>query len=406
MRKMLIYVILYIESHIYDMNGRFLMERKILILATVPSMIVAFNTRNIRILQEIGCSVHVACNFKDRSAWTDQQISEMTDKLKKMNVTMHQIDMPRKPWHPFQLIKAYGQVKRLERENTFYMMHNQSCVSGIIGRIALHKKIPIIMHTEHGFYYFKGGPLINWVFYPFDKLCSKWTDVLITINKDDFLFSKNYMKAKQCVYIPGVGIDTSYYRNTVIDRKEMRALHGIPENAFVISSVGELNENKNHAIIIKAMAKLKIEDIYYVINGAGVERNHLEMLVNEMKLKDNVIFTGNIENVNEYLKMADIFAFPSKREGLGLAALEAMASGLPLVTSNRNGINDYAENGKTGFMCEPDNEEAFADAIKRLYKDKELRKSIGEYNYKEVKKFDSEATDVIMREIYKRLLNG
>lgn len=382
------------------------MGKNILFLATVPSMIVTFNTRNIQMLEEMGYTIHVACNFKERSAWTDEQVNVMVDELNGMNVVMHQLDIPRKPWHPLQLWKAYNQVKRMAKENDFCMMHNQSCVSGIIGRIALHKQIPLIMHTEHGFYYFVGSPKINWIFYPFDKLCSKWTDALITINKDDFAFSKERMKAKKCIYIPGVGIDTVFYRNTVIDRKAMRAAHNISESAFVISSVGELNENKNHAVIMKAIARLDLSDIYYVINGEGTEKENLRSLANELGIGERVILTGNVTNINEYLKMADVFAFPSKREGLGLAALEAMASGLPLVTSNKNGINDYAENGKTGFMCEPEDVDAFAEAIKQLHDDENLRRKFAVYNLEKVKEFDNDATDKIMQKAYEDVLGA
>lgn len=380
------------------------MEKNVLFLATVPSMIVAFNTRNIKILQEMGYSVHAACNFKDRSAWTDDQVSEMMDKLTKMQVTMHQVDVPRKPWHPILLLKAYAQIKRLAKENTFYMMHNQSCVSGIIGRIALRKKIPIIMHTEHGFYYFKGGPLLNWVFYPFDKLCSKWTDELVVINRDDYKFSNEKLKAKHVTYIPGVGIDTEYYYKTIIDRKSKRKEFGIPEDAFVVLSVGELNENKNHAVIINALSKIEDSNIYYVICGEGIEKERLVKLSQGLGLEGRVILNGMRHDVNEFIKMSDIFAFPSKREGLGLAALEAMAGGLPLICSNKNGINDYAKDGVTGYMYDPEDVDGFAEGIKCLKESSELRAKFGEINTKKAQEFGEEAVDNIMRSCYARLL--
>lgn len=382
------------------------MTKDILFLATVPSMIVAFNSRNIRILQDMGYTIHAACNFKDRSAWTDEQIADMEEKLREMKVDMHQIDMPRKPYHPIQLIKSYRQIKKLAREHSFCLLHNQSCVSGIVGRIALRKKIPKIMHTEHGFYYFEGGPAINWIFYPFDKLCSRWTDELVVINHDDFEFAKSRLKAKHVTYIPGVGIDTEYYCNTVINRAKKRAQFGIPEDAFVVLSVGELNENKNHEVIIKAIATLKNQDIYYVICGEGTERDKLISLAGEHGLSERVILTGQRKDVNEFIKMADVFAFPSKREGLGLAALEAMAGGLPLISSNRNGINDYAENGKTGFMCEPDDVNGFANAIDKIQGNHLLSKQFSDYNLNKVGLFSEKSTDKIMGDTYAKILLG
>lgn len=382
------------------------MKGNILFLATVPSMIVAFNSRNIRILQEMGYTIHAACNFKDRSAWTDAQVADMEDKLREMKVEMHQIDMPRKPYHPIQLLKSYQQVKKLAKKHSFCLLHNQSCVSGIVGRIALRKKIPKIMHTEHGFYYFEGGPAINWIFYPFDKLCSRWTDELVVINHDDFEFAKRKLKAKHVTYIPGVGIDTEYYRNTVIDRAQKRAEFNIPEDAFVVLSVGELNENKNHAAMIKAIATLKDPNIYYVICGEGTEREKLLALARECKLSDKVILTGQRNDINECVKMSDVFAFPSKREGLGLAALEAMAGGLPLISSNKNGINDYAEDGKTGFMYEPDDVDGFADGIKKMKESEQRREEFCQYNMEKAKLFGAAAVDRIMRGAYQQILKN
>lgn len=380
------------------------MPQNILFLATVPSMIVAFNTRNIRILQDMGYTIHAACNFKDRSAWTDAQVADMENKLREMKVEMHQIDMPRKPYHPIQLLKAYLQVKKLAKEYSYCLLHNQSCVSGIVGRIALRNKIPKIMHTEHGFYYFEGGPKINWIFYPFDKLCSRWTDELVVINHDDFAFANKRLKAKHVTYIPGVGIDTERYRNTRIDRTKKRAELGIPENAFVVLSVGELNDNKNHATVIRAIAKMKEQNIYYVICGEGVVKEKLLNLAEECGLSRRVLLVGLRTDVNEFIKMADVFAFPSKREGLGLAALEAMAGGLPLISSNKNGINDYAEEGKTGFMYEPDDVDGFADGIKKMKDSEKLRRQFCQYNMKKAQVFGSDAVDSIMRKVYQQIL--
>lgn len=380
------------------------MGKDIMFLATVPSMIVAFNSRNIRMLQEMGYTIHAACNFNNRSAWTDEEADKLVRQLQAMNVKLHQIDISRKPWHPLALVKSYKQIKKLVRGNTYCMMHNQSCVSGIIGRIAYRKSGMKIIHTEHGFYYFKGGPLINWIFYPFDKLCSRWTDVLITINKDDYEFSKKHMRAKRCVYIPGVGIDTAYYHDTAINRAAFRARLGIPENAFVIISVGELNENKNHRVIIEAVSQLNAPEAYYLICGEGSAHEQLQRLIQERQLEGKVILTGNVNNVNEYLKAADVFVFPSKREGLGLAALEAMASGLPLLCSNRNGINDYAQNGETGYMYEPDDVDGFSEGITKLMENESLRRKFGAYNSERAKQFGREAADTIMKKTYMEVL--
>ena len=380
------------------------MKKNILFLATVPSMIVAFNMRNIKMLQDMGYTIHAACNFYENSAWTDEQLEEYRNILRENSVKMHQIDFPRKPYHPISLVKSYFQTKSLLKKINFQMIHNQSCVSGILGRIACRKYDMKVIHTEHGFYYFKGGPLFNWIFYPFDRLCSYLTDAIVTINKDDTIFAEKHMRAKKVVYIPGVGIDIDFYQNTVIEKGAMKEKLGFPKNSFVVLSVGELNENKNHSAILRAIRKIDKQDIYYVICGEGTERENLLKLAKEFGMEKNLFLMGQRDDVNEFYKMADVFAFPSKREGLGLAALEAMASGLPLVTSNKNGINDYAENELTGYMCSPEDISSFSEAILKLYKNTELREIFSVYNIEKVKGFSQKKTDEIMLKLYKDIL--
>ena len=385
-------------------EGAIQSKGKVLFLATVPSMIVTFNLRNIRMLQEMGYEVHAACNFKDLSAWTEEKIQEYRHILTDMSVVIHQIDFPRKPWHPILVYRSYRQIRDLLKKEQYVMMHNQSCVSGIIGRIACHGLNLKILHTEHGFYYFKGGPLINWIFYPFDRFCGSFTDVLFTINKEDYTFAKKYIKPYLVEYIPGVGVNTEYFRDTVIDRSKMRQELGIPKDAFVVLSAGELNQNKNHVVIIEAIAEINNPNIYYVICGEGVEHENLKIKAKKLGIAEHLILTGIVKNINEFYKMADIFAFPSKREGLGLAAIEAMASGLPLICSNKNGINDYAEQGKTGYICEPNDVEGYSKGIMSFYSSTKRREQVGQYNIRHAKPFDFHNTDMIMKENYENVL--
>ena len=166
-------------------------------------------------------------------------------------------------------------------------------------------------------------------------------------------------------------------------------------------SVGELNDNKNHETILKAIAKLARKDITYVICGLGDKEEYLQKLAKDLGIENNLILLGYRDDVIEICKCCDIFAFPSKREGLGLAALEAMASGLPVVTSNVHGIPDYSQDGITGFSCAPMNIEAFAENINKLANSKELRLQMGEHNKANVKKFDIKNVQACMQKIYK-----
>ncbi|MDE0564860.1 glycosyltransferase, partial [Exiguobacterium sp. B2(2022)] len=100
---------------------------------------------------------------------------------------------------------------------------------------------------------------------------------------------------------------------------------------------------------------------------------------------------------------ADCFVFPSKREGLGMAALEAMAAGLPIITSNVHGINDYSVDGVTGFKCAPNDVKGFAQAIQTMRLDFKLAQKMGFNNMKTAKSYDVEQSNTEMRRIYKSI---
>src|SRR5699024_5136379 len=129
---------------------------------------------------------------------------------------------------------------------------------------------------------------------------------------------------------------------TLIDRSRKRETLGISPDSFLILSVGEVNDRKNHSVIVKAISEIKNRDIQYVICGLGEKTNEIKVLAEELGISSQVHFLGYRNDLNEIYHIADLFAFSSKREGLGLAGIEAMAAGLPIVTSNINGINDYS----------------------------------------------------------------
>ena len=151
--------------------------------------------------------------------------------------------------------------------------------------------------------------------------------------------------------------------------------------------MGELNENKNQQVIIRAVAQLKDPKIHYLLCGKGDQREKLESLAKELGIAQHVHFLGYRKDVVDICYQCDVFAHPSRREGLGLAPLEAMYCGLPLVASDTRGIQDYTIPGKSGFLCGSEDVEQFANAIRRLKEDPELRSRCGAYNQKTVQAF-------------------
>ncbi len=318
---------------------------KILYITTI-GITMSFFKNLIRSLLDEGHQVDVACNETEYA---------VPDCYREWGCRVFPLSCSRSPLSMSNL-KAIGEIKELVTKNQYDIVHCHTPVAAACTRLACikaRKKGTRVFYTAHGFHFYKGAPLTNWlIFYPVEKFCAHLTDVLVTINQEDYQRAQRKLHAKKVVYVPGVGIDVDYFKNTTVDKSKKRKELGIPENARLMLSVGELNENKNHQIIIRAMARLNEPDLHYMIAGEGPYSTVLAQLAKDLNLSDRVHLLGYRTDVNELYHTADIFCFPSYREGLSVSVLEAMASAMPVLCSKIRGNVDLVDlNG--GFFFDP-----------------------------------------------------
>lgn len=376
------------------------MKEKVLILASVASMIDQFNIPNIKLLQNIGYEVHVACNFEKGSSCSFEKIQILKELLKKLNVKYYQINFERNILKIGNNLKVYKEVKNILIENKYKFLHCHSPIGGVIGRIAGHKTQTKVIYTAHGFHFFKGAPLINWIlYYPIEKYLSKYTDILITINQEDYKRAQTF-SAKKVEYIPGVGIDIEKINNIKVSKKEKRAEFDLNEENIILLSVGELNKNKNHSVVIKALAKINDPNIYYLVCGQGNLKGELLNLVKKLDLEKNVKFLGFRRDIYEICKISDIFIFPSRREGLSVALMEAICCNLPVISSNIRGNIDLIKEGENGFLIGNIIEE-YAEKIKFLLTDTKIHLNLERINKEIIKDKDTKNIERKMMNIYK-----
>lgn len=379
--------------------------KKVLIVASVVSFIEWFNKDNIEFLRnEMGCEVHLACNFDYMDDTDEERTKVYINKLKNEGIILHNIRFSRSPFSKDNL-SAYIGLKKIINSTHFDLIHTHTPAASILSRMAAMKarrKGTVVMYTCHGFHFHNAAPKKNWVmYYPIEKLMSKHTDYIVTINKEDYSRAKSF-HAKHVRYVPGVGVDINRIQSVEIDKKEYKKAIGIPEDCIMILSVGEMIERKNHQVIIKALSKLKQDNLYYVICGKGPLKEELEQLSSSLGV--HTVFLGFRRDIPELCNTADISAFPSRIEGLGLAGIEAMAAGVPLVSSDVHGILDYVIDGKTGFACKPDDVCGFAKAIDKLSSSEDLRLSMKDDCMKAVEPFDINHALETMWAIYKEVL--
>lgn len=376
---------------------------KVLMTATVPSMIGQFNMNNIEVLQRLGYQVHIACNFRDTSVWNKERTRSFLQDVKKRGVIVHQIDFARSPLNVKKDILSYQQLKAVFQENKFRFVHCHTPVAGVISRVVAHMCGVKVIYTAHGFHFYKGAPLKNWlIFYPIEKFFSRWTDVLITITKEDYQRALTRFHARKTVYVPGIGVDLKKFQDVPADRDTVRKSLGVQEDELLILSVGELNENKNHSTVIQAMAKLRKDNVKYCIAGKGILENDLKKQADELHLSENVTLLGYRTDVAELLKAADVYILPSIREGLNVSLMEAMASGLPCICGDIRGNTDLIENRKGGYCVPPLDADAIAGSIRQL-ENAEKRVKMSRFNQNKITGFDISIVENKMQEIYNGL---
>lgn len=374
--------------------------KKFLMTATVPSMIGQFNMSNIQILLGMGYEVHVACNFDDKSVWNAERVADFRKQLAEMHIKEIQIEFARTPYDMKKLIKAYRKLRRTIKEQKYAGLHCHTPVAGMISRFAALGTDTKVIYTAHGFHFFKGAPLKNWLlYYPVEKICSYMTDVIITINKEDYALAQKKLHAKKVEYIPGVGIDLGKFEKLVVDKRKKRQELEIPETAIWMLNIGELIPRKNQETLIRAVAN--IENVYLTIAGRGTLMEALQEQITELGVDEKIKLLGFRRDIVELCKACDIFAFPSFHEGLPVSVMEAMAAGLPVVCSRIRGNTDLVDE-EGGVLFNPKQVKDCQRAIEQVIHSD--FKKLGKYNMQRIREFEIGNVNKMMLEIYKSVV--
>ena len=372
--------------------------KKVLFVATVvKTHIMEFHIPYLRMFKEMGWETAVAAK-NDYENPEDCQIPHCD--------TYFDIGFERMPWKTANF-KAYRELKKIIDNGAYDIIHCHTPVGAMITRLAAadaRKRGTKVIYTAHGFHFFKGAPLVNWLmYYPAEWLLAHLTDVLVTINKEDYAFAGKHIHAKRIEYVPGVGVDTAKFHGNGADRVEKRRELGFGEEDFLILTVAEMTKNKNHSTVVKALSLLKdcpeFAAMKYLIVGRGEQKEALEAEAEQLGVKEHVKFLGYRHDVPELCRCSDMFAFMSFREGMPVALMEAMSCGLPAVCSRIRGNTDLIDDGVNGVFAE-NNPKAVADAIAALYRDPEQRSALGSAAVQKVSRFDAENVHRMMKEIY------
>lgn len=352
--------------------------KKALLVTTVSGFVPQFEMENVRLLQDMGYEVHYAANYHNVSYGTDNH------RLDGTGIIRHQVDFVRSPYDIKGNLKAYHQLYAVVNEGGFDLIHCHTPMGGVLTRLVVRKlkkqerrsKLPSIqekrqmapqvIYTAHGFHFYRGAKLRNWLLYfPVEKWLSRYTDVQITINREDYKRAKKHWHTNcKVVYVPGVGVDVDYFRgknsmdsnstkgmfdkeNRERLRQKMREQLEVTPDTTLFLSVGELIPRKNHSSVLQVLARidklLAGENFRYIICGHGKLQKELHKQICSLGLENKVILPGYCEDIRPYFYACDSFVFPSLQEGMPVALLEAVASGCYCIVSDVRGNRDIAD---------------------------------------------------------------
>jgi glycosyltransferase EpsD len=370
--------------------------KKILLTATVQSHICQFHLPIMKMLKEEGNEVHVAAknNLDEKNGLQIKFADEI------FNIPFSRSPISKKN------ITAYKELKNIIDKENYDIIHCNTPVGGVITRLAARnsrKKGTRVIYTAHGFHFYKGAPLINWIiYYPIEKCMAHLTDVLVTITKEDYLLAKKYNFKTQVEHIYGSGVDRARFECINQDEKQqLRHTLGFNDE-FIILCTGELNRNKNQETVIRAIKCVidKYPNTKLLLAGNGAREVNLKALVNQLDLNDKVVFLGYRNDIEKFVKISDLIASASFREGMPFNIIEGMICGKPVIASQNRGHKELIKNGQTGILVDAGEYNEVEEVICNLYGNNDKLNYLGFNAKKEIMPYCSENVSIQLKKIY------
>lgn len=373
------------------------MRPKILFCATVDYHFRAFHLPVMEWFQEMGWEVHVAASGALDLPYTDA----------KFNLPIHRSPLKR------ENVSAYRMLKAIIDKEGYDMIHCHTPMGGALARLAAREartRGTKVIYTAHGFHFFKGAPLLNWLlYYPVERWLSAHTDCLVTINEEDYgRAGRSAFKAGMIAHVHGVGVDTGWYAPIGEEEKTARRERfNYGPDHFLLIYAAEFNSNKNHRLLIYSIAKLKVKvpGARLLLAGEGPLLNECRALAIQLGVAHMIEFLGYRDDLDELYPMCDAAVASSIREGLPVNVMEAMACGLPIVATRNRGHNELIDEGRTGFIVEAGDVESFASRLQLLYYFRDSRRRMGERGAERARRYSLEQVMGELGEMYLTLMS-
>ena len=272
------------------------------------------------------------------------------------------------------------QILRRERPTVLHTHNPKPGLYGrVIGRLA---GVPIVVNTVHGLYATPADPLLRRALvYSLEAFASRWSDVELVQNIEDVeLMRRRRLVGRRKLRHLGNGVDLRRFDpdRRAGDRAELRASWGIDERTVIVGTVGRLVAEKGYIELFEAVADLGPDVRLVVVGGPDPDRpDALDAAVLQRATAAGVVLLGHRDDVERLLGGFDVFVLASHREGQPRAAMEAAASGLPIIATDVRGCRQVVDDGTTGLLVPVDDVGALRAAIRTLAASPERRQAMG-----------------------------
>lgn len=324
---------------------------KVLYITTVLSTYESFLKPHVEKLISMGHEVELGCSLN---------ISD--------NVNDHQIVVHSIPFSRSMLNNKFFNIKRtiiqLIKSRQYDVVHVHTPIASAITRLVIpFNRNFRLFYTSHGFHFHPNSPCVNWVYFVVEWLLSFKTDKLITINNWDYQIAKKYFNHAEVVKCNGVGLNPR--QNT--SKSPIRSELNINDSDFILINVAEHNKNKNQKLLLKIVKDLRNPHLHLILVGKGRLSDYYRKYTESHSLQSNVHILGYRKDVFELLNQSNLFVFPSKREGLGMALIEALSIGKPFIAYDIRGVVDICQNHYQNYLIRPYSANLFKEKITDEY---------------------------------------
>lgn len=371
---------------------------KLLMVTTVPGTLRSFLLPFAAHFRRLGWQVDAMACGASASIECQQGFDRVWD-----------VEWSRNPLDPRNLLAAPGVIREIVTRERYDLVHVHTPVAAFVTRYALkdlrRQTDTKIIYTAHGFHFYPGGkPIKNVAFIALEKLAGNWTDYLVTINREDEAAVTRYglLPAERSRYMPGIGVDLTYYNAAMVTDAEVAALDrelGIDRQTPLLLAVAEFTPRKQHRMLIEAFAKLNRPEVHLALAGSGPLLEPMQQLAAELGTSERIHFLGNRKDIPALMKASVANILVSNQEGLPRSVLESLALGLPTIGTKIRGTQDLLADG-CGLLVDVGDVDGLAGAMAEMLDRPELSTALSHSGRERIGAFDLQVIIDLHEQLY------